>query len=167
MVDKTYRLGWAAAFIALLGVLAPLSALAGSTAKPMIMKEMPVLAHCALIPDRELNHIRGRNGNYYFGLDVIVNLTGSGALFTMIPNPNNTPGTVNTASGISFSDPYVNYRAGVGPQQLYQMVQVTGDGKIVRGVMNLDIKVPQSMLNGRDSAPSIPRSSLTGLQFRY
>jgi hypothetical protein len=164
MVDKAYRLGWVTALIALLSMLAPLSVLAGP---PLITKELPVLAHCALIPDRELNDIRGRNGNYYFGLDVIVNLAGTGPLFSMTPNPQNTPGTVNTGTGISFSDPNVNYQAGIGSHNLYQMVQVTGDGKIVRGVMNLDVKVPQSMLNGRSSAISLPRASMTGLKFRY
>jgi hypothetical protein len=167
MVDKTYRLGLVAAFILLLAVLAPLSAWAGPTAKPLIREELPVLAHCALIPDRELDDIRGRNGKYYFGLDVIVNLTGQGVPFTMTPNPNNTPGTINTGTGISFSDPYVNYQAGIRPQQLYQMVQVTGDRKIVMGIVNLNVKVPESLINGRSSAISLPNASLTGIKFRY
>jgi hypothetical protein len=164
MIDKTYRLK-VAAFIILLIVLAPLSALAGPAAQPLITNEQPVLAHCDRISDGELEDIRGRYDRYYFGLDVIVNLGGSGPVFTMTPNPNNTPGTVNTATGISFSDPYVNYRAGVAPQQLYQMVQVTGDGKIVRGVMNLDVKVPRSLVNGRVSSFTLPRPSETGLKF--
>ena len=167
MVDKTYRLGWVTAFMALLGVLAPLSALAGPAAQPLIMKELPVLAHCALVPDRELDGIRGRYDSYYFGLDVIVNLAGTGPIFSMTPNPHNTPGTVNTGTGISFSDPQVNYQAGVGAHNLYQMVQVAGDGKTVRGVMNLDVKVPQTMLNGRSSAISLPRASGTDLKFKY
>ena len=166
MVDKTYRLT-VAAVIVLLAVLAPLSALAGPTAQPQITEKLPVLADCARIPDRELNHIRGRYDKYYFGLDVIVNLTGSGPLCTMTPNPNNTPGTVNTGTGISFSDSNVAYRSGIGSHSLYQMVQVTGDSKIVRGVMNLDIMVPKAMLNGSPSAINLPRHSLTGLRFRY
>ena len=164
MIDKTYRLK-VTAFIILLIVLAPLSALAGPAAQPLITKEQPVLAHCARITDGELEDIRGRYDRYYFGLDVIVNLTGQGVPFTMTPNPNNTPGTNNTGTGISFSDPYVNYQAGIRPQQLYQMVQVTGDGKIVRGVMNLDVKVPRALVNGRVSSFNLPRPSETGYKF--
>lgn len=163
MVDKTLQLGLVAAVIVLWAALTPVAALAGPTAKSPIIEELPVLAHCAQVPDRELDHIRGRNGQYYFGLDVIINLTGTGALFTMTPNANNTPGTINTGTGITFSDSSVNYRAGIGSQNLYQMVQVTGDNKIVRGVMNLDVKVPQSLLNGSSSAISLPKAGLTGL----
>lgn len=166
MVDKTYRLGLVAVLIVLLAMLAPLSALAGPAAQPLIEK-MPVLAHCAPIPDSELDHIRGRYSTYYFGLDVMVNLTGKGPLFTMTPNPNNTPGTVNTGTGISFSDPNVTYRSGIGLHNLYQTVQVTGDGKTVKGVMNLDVIVPKSLLNGRLSPISLPRPTLTGLKFNY
>jgi len=167
MLDKKVRLGFVVASIVSLILLVPLSVVARPIAQPLITEEQPALAHCALIPDCELDHIRGRNGNYYFGLDVIVNLTGRGPLFNMIPNPNNTPGTVNTGTGISFSDPSVTYRAGIGSHQLYQMAQVTGDGNAVRGVLNLDVVVPRSLLNGRVSAASIPRTSLTGLTFRY
>jgi hypothetical protein len=167
LVDKTYRLGLVAAVIVLLTVLAPLSALAGPGTQPLIMEQLPVLADCAPISDRKLDNIRGRYDTYYFGLDVIVNLTGTGPLFTMTPNPNNTSGTINTGTGISFSDPYVTYQAGIESHNLYQMVQVTGDGKTVRGVMNLDIIVSKAMLNGSLSAINLPRHSLTGLQFRY
>lgn len=166
MVDQPYRLK-AAALIVLLTVLAPLSALAGPATQPLIKEKLPVLADCAPIADRELGNIRGRYDTYYFGLDVIVNLTGTGPLFTMTPNPNNTPGTINTGTGISFSDPNVTYQAGIGSHNLYQMVQVTGDGKTVMGVMNLDIMVSKAMLNGSLSAINLPRHSLTGLQFRY
>ena len=167
MVDKTLQLGLVAAVIVLLAALTPVAALAGPTAKSLIIEELPVLAHCAQVPDRELDDIRGRNGQYYFGLDVIINLTGTGAPFTMTPNPNNTPGTINTGTGISFSDSNVTYQAGIGAHNLYQMVQVMGDGKTVMGVMNLNIMVSKAMLNGSLSAINLPRHSLTGLQFRY
>ena len=167
MIKKTYRLDLVAAFIVLLVMLAPLCALAGPAAQPLMVKKLPVLADCALIPDTELDHIRGRYNDYFFGLDIVVNLTSRGPLFTMTPNPNNTPGTINTGTGISFSDPNVSYRAGIGSQYIYQMVQVTGDGKIVRGVMNLDIMVPQSLLNGRSSAISLPKSGLADLHFKF
>jgi hypothetical protein len=166
MVDQPYRLK-VAAFIVLLTVLAPLSALAGPATQPLIKEKLPVLANCATISDRELGDIRGRNGSYYFGLDVIVNLAGTGPIFTMTPNPNNTPGTINTGTGISFSDSNVTYQAGIGSHNLYQTVQVTGDGKTVMGVMNLDIIVSKAMLNGSLSPINLPRHSLTGLQFRY
>ena len=163
MVDKIYRSGFLAAFLAFLAGLAPPSAWAGSLTQPLITEKLPALADCAVIPDSELSNIRGRNGSYYFGLDIIVNLTGTGAPVTLIPSPNNTPGTINTGTGISFSDPNVNYKAGIGSQSLYQMVQVGGNRNIVRGVVNLDIMVPKSLLNGRLRATSIPRVSPSGL----
>jgi hypothetical protein len=167
MVGKTNRLGLVAALIVLLAVLMPLSALAGSAAQSQMVKKQPVLADCAQIPDSELEHIRGRYDTYYFGLDVIVNLTGTSPLVSMTPNPNNTPGTVNTATGISYTDSNVTYRAGIAPQYLYQTVQVAGDGKIVKGVMNLDIMVPQSMLTGSRSGISLPKPSLAGLRSNF
>ncbi len=52
-------------------------------------------------------------------------------------------------------------------QNLYQTVQVAGDGKSVKGVMNLDIMVPQSMLTGSSSGINLPKSNLAGLHFNF
>ena len=70
MVDQPYRLK-VAAFIVLLAVLAPLSALAGPATQPLIKKKLPVLADCALIPDQRtgshpgpLRHVLFRPGRH-------------------------------------------------------------------------------------------------------
>jgi hypothetical protein len=54
------------------------------------------------------------------------------------------------------------YMAGVGRHSLYQAVQVTGDNKIVTGVVNLEIMVPKAMLT-RQPHLSLPKGSLIGL----
>lgn len=145
-----------------LTVMAPGTVGAGSSDQSLLVKKPPILNTCPEIFDPELDTLRGRYAAYYFGLDVRLDLTGTGPFFTMTPHPHLPPGTVVTSTGISYQDPEVKYLAGLGPHSLYQAVQVTGDNKIVTGVVNLDIMVPQGMLTG-SPRPSLPKGSLTGL----
>ena len=72
------------------------------------------------------------------------------------------PETILTPTGIRYHDGEVTYLAGISRHSLYQAVQVTGDGKIITGVVNLDILVPTAMLT-RQSQMSLPKASLIGL----
>lgn len=155
------RIGWVA-WLVWLPLLLPLAAGAGSEGHPLVVTKPPILDTCPEMFDAELDTRRGRYDSYYFGLDVRLDLTGSGPFYTLRPHPNLPPGTVATATGISYQDPEVKYRAGLGPDSLYQAVQVTGDQKIVTGVVNLDILVPQRMLT-RQPQMSLPKATLTGL----
>jgi hypothetical protein len=148
--------------IAGLTVLTARAVGAGSSGHPLLVKKPPILNTCPEIFDPELDTLRGRYAAYYFGLDVRLDLTGTGPFLTMTPHPQLPPGTVVTSTGISYQDPEVKYLAGLGPHSLYQAVRVTGDGKIVTGVVNLDIMVPQGMLTGNPLL-SLPKGSLTGL----
>jgi hypothetical protein len=148
--------------IALLGLTPPLAVWAGSADRPLMVKKPPILNTCPEIFDPELDTLRGRYDAYYFGLDVLLDLTGSGPFFTLTPHPNLPPDTLATSTGISYQDSEVKYLAGLGRHSLYQAVQVTGDNKIVTGVVNLDIMIPRGMLTG-NLRPSLPKGSLTGL----
>jgi len=141
--------------------MAPLSAWAAT--QPLMVNYPPILAACAVVSDAELINIRGRYDTYYFGMDIIINLTGSGALFSTVPHANMPAGTIFTPSGISFKDPYVTYQAGIGWQSIFQTVQVMGNGKMVTGVVNLDILVPRSLLTGSLSGISLPKISQIGI----
>ena len=145
-----------------LTIMLPWAAGAGSSGHPLIVPEPRLPNTCPEIFDPELDTLRGRYDSYYFGLDVWLDLTGSGPFFALTPHPNLPPGTVVTSTGISYQDPEVKYLAGLGPHSLYQAVQVTGDRKIVTGAVNLDLKLPQAMVTG-NPRPSLPKASLTGL----
>ncbi len=152
--------GWLALWLTL---VLPLAAQAGSDGDdPLVVQKPRILDACPEIFDAELAKRRGRYDAYYFGLDVRLDLTGSGPFFALRPHANLPPGTVVTSTGISYQDPEVKYLAGLGPHSLYQAVQVTGDRKIVTGVVNLDLKLPQAMVTG-NSPLSLPKASLTGL----
>jgi hypothetical protein len=149
--------------IMLLAVMAPLAVLAGPDAQPLVEKRPAVLADCAPLNDNQLEGIRGRYGAYYFGMDIVVNMTGSGPVVSITPHPNMPPGTVATSTGIVYESGNVSYRAGIGPQSVYQGVQVRGDNNIVTGVVNLEIMAPKAMLRGAASTPVIPRPSVFGM----
>lgn len=163
MVKKSSLPSLGAALIVLLVAMAPLSAWADSVTQPLMVNKPAILAACPLVSDGELNNIRGRYDTYYFGMDIIINLTGSGAPFTLSPHPNMPAGTVLSPTGISFKDAYVAYQGGIGRQSIFQMVQVTGNGKMVTGVVNLDILVPKSLLTGGLGGISLPKGSRIGL----
>jgi hypothetical protein len=163
MGKKSSWPGLGARLIVLLVAMTPLSAWAGSATQPLMVNTPPILAACAVVSDGELINIRGRYDAYYFGMDIIINLTGSGALFSTAPHANMPPGTIFTPSGISFKDPYVTYQAGIGGQSIFQTVQVMGNGKMVTGVVNLDILVPRSLLTGSLGGVSLPKLSQIGV----
>ena len=148
-----------------LTLILPLTAGAGLAEGPLTVQKPCILDTCPEIMDHELATKRGRYNVYYFGMDVRLDLTGSGPLFTLTPHPNLPPGTVATPTGISYQDPEVKYLGGLGRHSLYQAVQVTGDNKIVTGVVNLDLVIPQRMLTGNPQ-PSLPKASLIGLTNR-
>ena len=128
-----------------------------------MVKKPSILDICPEIFDPELDTLRGRYATYYFGMDVIINCAGSGPLFTMRPHPNMPPGTVISSTGLSFKDPYVSYLAGVSKNSIFQAVQVTGDNKIVTGLVNIDILIPQSMIT-RPQFPGLGKGSLAGIK---
>jgi hypothetical protein len=152
----------AIAVIVLLVIMLPLASWAGSAGQPLMVKKPPILDTFPEIFDPELATMRGRYDTFYFGLDIILNLTGSGPLFTLNPHPGMPVGTVVTSTGISYQDDDVTYLAGLDRRSIFQAVKVTGDNNIVTGVVNLDILIPQSMLTRR-SPLSLPKGSLTGL----
>jgi hypothetical protein len=143
-------------------VILSFAAWAGSARQPLTVKKPPVLETCPEIFDPELETLCGRYDTYYFGLDVIINLTGSGPFFTLTPHPHMPPGTIVTPTGIRYQDAEVTFMAGVRRHSLYQAVQVTGDRKIVTGVVNLDIMVPRDLVT-RQPLLSLPKASLIGL----
>ena len=165
MLKKSSLPGLGAALIVLLVAMAPLSAWADSVTQPLMVNKPPILAACAVVPDGELNNIRGRYDTYYFGMDIIINLTGSGVPFTLAPHANMPPGTIFSPTGISFKDANVTYQAGIGRQSIFQMVQVMGNGKMVTGVVNLDILIPRALRIGGLGGISLPKGSLIGLGF--
>lgn len=143
-------------------IMLPLAAGAGSTDGPLMVQKPRILDTCPEMMDRALATKRGRYNAYYFGMDVRLDLTGSGPFFTLTPHPNLPPGTVATQTGLSYQDSEVKYLGGLGRHSLYQAVQVTGDNKIVTGLINLDLIIPQRMMTGNPQ-PSLPKASLTGL----
>jgi hypothetical protein len=145
-----------------LTVLLPSASWAGSAGQTLVVKKPAILETCPEIFDPELDTMRGRYDAYYFGLDVILNLTGLGPYFTLTPHPQMPPGTIATPTGVSYQDPEVTYLAGLGRHSLYQAVKVSGDRKIVTGVVNLDIIVPKNMMT-RPARMSLPKASLSGL----
>ena len=170
MVAKKFfrisRISISVAFTVWLTGILPYASRAGSAGQPLMVKKPAILETCPEIFDPELDTMRGRHDALYFGLDVILNLTGSGPFFTLIPHPHMPSGTIVTSTGISYRDPEVTYLAGVDRHSLYQAVQVTGDRKIITGVVNLDIVIPKSMLMRRPTM-SLPKATLTGLTFSH
>ena len=164
LARKFFRRIWGIAVTVLLTVMLPLASWAGSAGQQLMVKKPPILDTFSEIFDPELDTMRGRYDSYYFGLDVILNLTGSGPFFTLTPHPHMPPGTIVTPTGISYQDAEVKYLAGLGRHSLYQAVQVSGDNKIVTGVVNLDILIPKTMFNGRPSL-GLPKGSLIGLTY--
>jgi len=148
----------------LLAVVIPLAGWAGSASPQLLVTKPPVLDTCPEVFDPELDNIRGRYEAYYFGLDIILDLTGPGPSFTLTPHANMPPETVISPSGISFDDGQVSYRGGIRPHSIFQAVQVTGDKKIVMGVINLNILIPQTMLTGRPAMMGLTKGSLSGLK---
>jgi hypothetical protein len=140
---------------------------AGPAGQPLLVNKPPILDTCPEIIDPDLGTIQGRYDTYYFGMDIIINCTGSGPLCTVRPHPNLPPGTVVSPTGLSFKDGEVSYLAGIGRNCVYQAVQVTGDHKIVTGVVNLDILIPQSMTAGRPDLGlgGISKGSLAGIKY--
>ena len=168
MNNKTnfYLIGLLAVFQAIiLIIMLPLSSPAGSFTPPARVESPAVLHNCSLVSDQELNNIRGRYDTYYFGLDIGINLTGKGVPVSVTPHTNLPAGTVIDPRGISFSDPNVTYKAGIGPQSIYQTVRVAGDNKVVTGVVNLDITVPKSLFTGGLQGIHIPKGTKIGLGF--
>ena len=98
-------------------------------------------------------------------MDVIINWTGSGPFYTMRPHANMPPETVVSPTGLSFKDPSVSYQAGIGRNSIYQAVQVTGDNKIVTGLVNLDIMIPKSMTTRSPDLGGLGKSSLIGIKY--
>lgn len=162
---KSYCPGLGVVLTIVLALISPFSAWAGG-AQPFMVKKPPVLEVCAVMSDSELSNLRGRYDAYYFGLDIIVNLTGSGSPVTLTPHPGIPPETIVSPTGISFKDTNVAYQAGIGQSSVFQSVQVLGDGKLVTGVVNLNIMVPESLLTTGLPGISLPKESLTGLGFK-
>jgi hypothetical protein len=158
-----FRGVWA---IAVFGViLSPFALWAGPAGQPLTVKKPPILDSCTEILDPELDTRRGRYDTYYFGMDVIINLTGSGPFYTMRPHANMPPETAVSPTGLSFKDPSVTYQAGLGPKSIYQAVQVTGDNKIVTGLVNLNIMIPKSMTTRSPDLGGFGKSSLMGIKY--
>jgi hypothetical protein len=145
-------------------VLIPPASWAGPAGQSLVVKKPAILDTCPELIDPELDTKCGRYATYYFGMDVIIDCTGSGAFFTMRPHPNMPPETVVSPTGISFKDPQVSYLAGIGRNSIYQAVQVTGDNKIVTGLVNLDISIPRSMIT-RPSDLGLGKGSLSGVKY--
>jgi hypothetical protein len=99
-----------------------------------MVKKPAILDTCSEIIDPDLDTLRGRYSTYYFGMDVIINCAGTGPLYTL------------------------------GRNSIYQAVQVTGDNKIVTGLVNLDILIPRSILT-RPSDLGLGKGSLTGIKY--
>jgi len=161
---KSCRLGLlATALVIFLMGMFPLSSKASPFTQPSMVERPAVLAACSVVSDQELSGIRGRYDTYYFGLDIIINLTGSGPVFATNPHSNMPPGTIVTQRGINFRDPNVSYQAGIGRHNIFQNVRVTGDNKIVTGVVNLDIMIPKSLMMGGHRGLTLPMGSRIGL----
>lgn len=144
--------------------LVPLVSWSAPAGQPITVKKPPILDTCPEFSDSELDTRRGRYNTYYFGMDVIINLTGSGPFYTMRPHANMPPETAVNPTGLSFKDPSVSYQAGLGPNSIYQAVQVTGDNKIVTGLVNLDIMIPKSMTTRSPDLGGFGKSSLMGIK---
>ena len=153
---------WAVAVF--LVALNPLALWAGPAGQPLTVKKPPILDTCPEILDPELDTKCGRYDTYYFGMDVIINCTGSGPLCTVRPHPNMPPETVVSSTGINFKDLQVSYRAGIEKNSIYQAVQVAGDNKIVTGLVNLDILIPKSMIT-RSPDLGLGKGSLAGIKY--
>ena len=164
MKRKFFRRGWAFAIAVFSMALVPFVSLADPAGQPLMIKKPPILDTCSEIIDPELDTKRGRYNTYYFGMDVTINCTGSGPFFTMSPHPNMPPETVVSPMGLSFKDPHVSYLAGIGRNCIYQAVQVTGDHKIVTGLVNLDILIPKSIIT-RSPDLGLGKGSLAGIKY--
>jgi hypothetical protein len=155
----------AASQVIFLMLVFPLLSQASPLNRTAMVEKPAVLAACSKVSDQEMSNIRGCYDKYYFGLDIIINLTGSGALFATRPHGNMPPETVVTQRGISFKDPNVIYQAGIGRHNIFQNVRVMGDNKIVTGVVNLDITIPKSFLRGGLGGIHLPKGSRIGLVY--
>jgi hypothetical protein len=113
-----------------------------------MVKKPSILEGRTLISDKELDDMRGRYDSYYFGLDINVNLASGTPSVNLVPHSNNTPGTSPDPSGrgYNYKDGSVAWQGGIGEQSVYQTAQVSGNGKMVTGIVNLNITIPQSLL---------------------
>jgi hypothetical protein len=154
-------LGWGV-LLAVMAAMLAVPAWAGPALQPRVVEQPAILQTLARIPDHELQELRGRYDSYYFGMDIIVNLTGATPSFDIVYHANMPDGVVTSPTGLSYNGDGVAYQAGITKGSVFQTVQVTGDGKIVTGLVNIDITIPQSLLN-QPIEMNLPKGTLEGL----
>jgi hypothetical protein len=148
--------------LAMVAALVAVPAWAGPALQPRVVEQPAILQTLARIPDHELQELRGRYDSYYFGMDIIVNLMGASPTFAIVYHANMPDGVVTSPTGMSYNGEGVAYQAGIGQGSVFQTVQVTGDGKIVTGLVNIDITIPQSLLS-QPFELNLPKGTLEGL----
>ncbi|MEM4722036.1 MAG: hypothetical protein QXT73_08270 [Candidatus Methanomethylicaceae archaeon] len=115
------------------------------------------------IPDHDLQNLYGRYDNFYFGMDIIVNLTTQLPQVEIRYHNDMPPGVILTPTGMSYYGEGVAYQAGITQGSVFQTVQVTGDNKIIYGIVNLDVTIPQALMV-TPLHMNIPKGTLEGLQ---
>jgi hypothetical protein len=159
----------------LLALAAGLLAGGCSTMAPLTPAAVPatetgdILQMCSVVPDRELQDIRGTYQSYYFAMDVGINLTTSKPSFTVTYTANVPDGQAPSFEGnmVSFNNGQVSFQAGVGDTSLgkgiYSVVSVAGSENIVIANTNVNINIP----NAGSLIPSIsilPAPTLGGIK---
>lgn len=124
-----------------------------STMAPVAQQTMAkgdLLEMCSLVPDRDLQDIRGCYQSYYFALDVGINLTTTKPSITVTYQANVPDGVAPSFTGnmVSFNNGAVSFQAGVGETALgegiYSVVSVAGNNNIVIANTNININVPNA-----------------------
>jgi hypothetical protein len=126
--------------------------------KPSVMEGRPIMT------DNELNNMRGRDGEYLFGVNITIDLT-KGGFPTVDPFGNVTSELVPTNGGLAYkyndindNNKDVNWEGGLGPGNVHNMLQINASMTKATGVVNLDLVVPPKLIDsGRPLPLSIPK----------
>lgn len=121
---------------------------AAAQVQSRMIKSPEVLKLCKVVPDQELQRLRGRYDTYYFGLDVAANLNvGTGAFTGQVNfNTNVDPAKVNfSGTQVSYNNGNISYQAGIGATNfgsgIYSAVVLAGTNNIVVSNTNVTLNI--------------------------
>ena len=148
-------------------LIAPPSKKARPVAKPADTRE--VLEVCAVVPEDNLQEMRGTMGVYFFDYSFDINLVATPQVSVntnfsaAVPGGNvtNPPNVLNGTTAI-YSDPNVSYTAGPTPGGLMSQLVVTGQDNIVSANTQFNIHLPNTATLTR-TINVMPAATLTGI----
>jgi hypothetical protein len=142
-------------------VMLPYAAWGGSGPQTLKVEKPSVMENIPTMTDSELSNMRGRYDGAFFG--VIIDVPWGG-FPTLTPIGSVDPVTKNgytvgyKVGDINVNTNAVNWEGGFGLGNIHNILQINGNGQNVTGFVELNLHVPQQIIeHGRIMPLSIPR----------